>query len=72
MFCVSLLLTQVSTLFPCHLHAAPCSVVQLPIVPGEHPPVALGRGLERRLCHPPDPYNDFVHVAKAKLILNLS
>lgn len=46
---------KVSTLFPCHLHAAPCSVVQLPIVPGEHPPVALGRGLERRLGHPPDP-----------------
>lgn len=40
---------KVSTLFPCHLHADPCSVVQLPIVPGEHPPVALGRGLERRL-----------------------
>lgn len=62
---------KVSTLFPCYLHAAPCSVVKLPIVPGEHPPVALGRGMGSRMC-PPPPYNDFVHVAKAKLILNSS
>lgn len=63
---------KVSTLPPCHLHAAPCSVVQLPIVPGEHPPVTLGRGLESRMCLPPPPYNDFMHVAKAKLTLNSS
>lgn len=41
---------KVSTLFPCCLHAAPCSVVKLPIVPSEHPPAALGRGLGSRMC----------------------